>query len=180
MNRIRLAKFLAGSRANGPGLRDVFWTAGCSIHCPGCINPHLLDARGGVDVPLAEIEEVIDSRRDAIEGITFSGGEPADQPTAVAHLARFARSRGLSVVLFTGRTLEECMQHRGRRELIAACDLVLAGPYDRNAAQRTAPLLGSANQRIHFVTQRYGPDDLAEVPDAEIVMTGTRFVLSGL
>jgi len=180
MNSIRLAKFLPGSRANGPGLRDVFWTAGCSIHCPGCINPHLLDARNGVDVPLAEIEEVIDSRRDVIEGISFSGGEPTDQPAAVAHLARFARSRGLSVVVFTGRTLEECMMHRERRELIAACDLVVAGPYDRNAEQRTAPLLGSANQRIHFVTERYGPQDLAEVPNAEIVTNGTRIVLSGL
>lgn len=71
-------------------------------------------------------------------------------------------------------------RRKSHRMQPSACDPVVAGPYDRNAGQRTPPLLGSANQEIHFVTRRYGPRDLAEVPNAEIVMNGMQIVLSGL
>jgi anaerobic ribonucleoside-triphosphate reductase activating protein len=176
---IRLARVVPGSRANGPGLRDVFWTAGCSIHCPGCINPQWLDPSSGIDLPVSSVLEMLELRQAAIEGITFSGGEPTEQPEPVAEIAEAARRLGLTVLLFTGRTFDACRSDPLRRRLIDACDIVVAGPYLAGAPDRR-PLVGSANQRIHFVTGRYTQEDLHGIPDAEVIVDGSRLIITGL
>ncbi len=44
---IRLAADLQeDSIVDGPGLRAVLWTQGCSHHCPGCQNPQTWDFNG--------------------------------------------------------------------------------------------------------------------------------------
>ena len=177
---ISLAKIVLGSRANGPGLRDVFWTAGCTIGCEGCINPLFLDRAYGIEVPLHEVEEMLAARRDAIEGITFSGGEPTEQAEAVASLGRFAHSLGLSVVVFTGRTLTFTRQIPTLADLAEWADIVIAGPYVAAQREDHAPLLGSRNQTIHFLTGRYSENDLREIPDAEIRIDGTQLSVTGL
>ena len=177
---ISLAKIVLGSRANGPGLRDVFWTAGCMIGCEGCINPLFLDRAHGIAVPLREVEEMLTFRRDTIEGITFSGGEPTEQAEAVASLGRFAHSLGLSVVLFTGRTLVFARQIASLTDLAEWADIVIAGPYVAGQREDHAPLLGSRNQTIHFLTGRYSEENLRDIPDAEIRINGARISVSGL
>ena len=62
---------------NGAGLRVVLWVSGCTHHCPGCQNPQTWDAESGVlfdDQAKAEIFKEL--RKDYIDGITFSGGDP--------------------------------------------------------------------------------------------------------
>jgi anaerobic ribonucleoside-triphosphate reductase activating protein len=46
---LRLHGFVARSRANGPGIRAVVWTQGCTLGCPGCFNPgsHPSEGPGG-------------------------------------------------------------------------------------------------------------------------------------
>ena len=45
---IRLAADLqTDSIVDGPGLRAVIWTQGCSHNCPGCQNPTTHDFNGG-------------------------------------------------------------------------------------------------------------------------------------
>jgi len=176
---IRLARIVPDSRANGPGLRDAFWTAGCSIHCPGCINPQWLDPASGIDVPVAAVIAMIENRSAAIEGITFSGGEPTEQAEAVAAIAEAAHRLGLSVLLFTGRTMDACQADPSRRRLVQACDIVIAGPYREDLPDHR-PLLGSSNQRIHFTSGRYTENDLQGIPDMEMIIDGTRLVTTGL
>ena len=48
--------------------------------------------------------------------------------------------------------------------------MLIAGRFEER--QRLArDLRGSANKTVHFLSNRYGPADLAEVPVAEVVIT---------
>jgi anaerobic ribonucleoside-triphosphate reductase activating protein len=177
---IRLGRVLTGSRANGPGTRDVFWTTGCSIRCPGCINPHFLEAGAGINVGLGAIEDLLRKRCSDIEGITFSGGEPTDQSDAVTEIAGFAHQLGLSVVIFTGRALHECRHHPQWCAVLEHCDVLIAGPFEQEHRRRTQPLLGSANQQVHFLTSRYCEQDLQQTPNLELVIRGNVISISGV
>jgi anaerobic ribonucleoside-triphosphate reductase activating protein len=48
--------------------------------------------------------------------------------------------------------------------------VLLAGRYDERL-RLARGLMGSANKTAHFLTDRYGPKDLAAVPEAEVVIT---------
>ena len=62
---------------NGSGLRVVLWVAGCGHHCPGCHNPITHDPNGGIPFDDAAKEEIFaELKKDYINGITFSGGDP--------------------------------------------------------------------------------------------------------
>ena len=58
---IRLAADLqSDSIVDGPGLRTVIWTQGCSHHCKGCQNEQTWDFNGGGDkMELPSVEEIL-------------------------------------------------------------------------------------------------------------------------
>jgi len=156
----------------------VIWVAGCSIRCPGCINPHLLDPAAGRNVRIDALVELMERRVGTVEGITISGGEPTDQAAAVTRLATHARRLGLSVLLFSGRSLEEC--RRRFPDVLGHCDILVAGPFVAALSGRGDPLRGSSNQDVHFLGRRYGPGDLVGLPEFEISVQGDRFSMSGI
>lgn len=173
----RLAKILLGSRANGPGDRDVFWFSGCTIGCRGCVNPGFLEGAAGRSVPVDALARLFTERAPAIEGITLSGGEPTEQPEAAVALATAARGLGLSVVMFSGRTASWLREKQPA--LHDACDLIVAGPYVEHLPSR-GPLLGSANQEVVFVTDRYRAEDLVRIPRAEVHLGGRHLSVTGI
>lgn len=173
MSVLRIHHLAKGSRANGPGVRTVVWTQGCSIRCPGCHNPGTWDPAGGREVPVAELLEGVGLR------LTLSGGEPFEQAAACAALAEGVRARGGDVVVFTGRTLESLTSPSERR-LLAATDLLIDGPWEMERSLRTSPLRASANQRLHFFSPRIRPEDLREVPAAEWLGGESGAVITGV
>ena len=53
--KIRLASDLQpDSIVDGPGIRTVIWTQGCSHNCKGCHNPTTHDFKGGFSVNVEE------------------------------------------------------------------------------------------------------------------------------
>ncbi len=166
--RLRVAKFLPRTDAEGPGRRACVWVQGCSIRCHGCFNPHTWDARGGRESSVAELVEEL-RRAEGIEGVTFLGGEPFDQAEAVAAVAEGAQELGLSTMTFTGYTLDELRRvaRPGWAALLAATDLLVDGPFVAAAPDLRRPWVGSTNQRFHFLTPRYrGLEDvLTTLPD---------------
>jgi anaerobic ribonucleoside-triphosphate reductase activating protein len=114
---------------------------------------------------------------EGIEGVTFTGGEPFSQARALAEVARRVRSAGLSVFIFTGHELDELVQD-DRRQLLELADVVVAGRYIE--AERAVGLAwrGSGNQRVHLLSDRYGPVQMEEAPIAEfhLALDGTMTV----
>ncbi len=163
---IHVARWLHRSRVNGPGERFVLWVQGCSIRCPGCWNRDTWAHASREPMSVADVLREIDRAGD-VEGLTLTGGEPFEQSGALVPLVDAVRERGLSVMVFTGREDHE-MRDPASAALMARTDVLVAGRYI--ASQRSLDLAwrGSRNQRVLFLTDRYGPGDLPEAGEAEV------------
>jgi anaerobic ribonucleoside-triphosphate reductase activating protein len=160
---LSIAQIVPHTEAEGPGRRFALWFQGCPLRCPGCCNPEMLPFEGGRSMVLGEILTQI---RDAvkshgIEGITLLGGEPLAHAAGAAALARAVREFGLSVMVFTGYTLDEArrLPDPAVAELLALTDILVDGPYLREQPDTSRRWIGSTNQRVHFFSARYRADD---------------------
>src|SRR4051794_12274500 len=131
---LQVAQIVPCTEAEGPGRRFALWFQGCPLRCPGCCNPEFIPFEGGESVRLADVLAAVDEARgQGIEGITLLGGEPLAHAAGAAALAEAVRHRGLSVMVFSGYTIEEA---RGMRDpqvdaLLAHTDILVDGPYVR-------------------------------------------------
>ena len=157
------------SRVNGPGTRFVLWVQGCTRACPGCFNPethnHVPKTITALDSLVSSIQEQLGH----IEGVTLSGGEPFEQPDAILELLKRVRQQmpALSVLIFSGYTRKEIERIPGGPEILNLTDVLIAGPYNRLQHNGTE-LLGSSNQTIWLLTDRYSMQDIRRVPHTEL------------
>ncbi|MFC9996854.1 4Fe-4S single cluster domain-containing protein [Nocardia sp. NPDC127526] len=169
---------LTATEAEGPGRRTAIWVQGCTIRCRGCFNPHMWAAAGGTVVQVAEwIPRVLDEAAGAgVEGITLLGGEPFEQAAPLARLAAAAQARGLSVMTFTGYEYadltEWARRRRDIRDLLGRTDLLADGPFRADLLDRERPWVGSANQGLRALTERYRGLECVTAPDRVEVRVG--------
>jgi anaerobic ribonucleoside-triphosphate reductase activating protein len=178
---LRIHAFVPGSRANGPGVRAVIWTQGCSLGCAGCHNPETHPFAGGELIAPEDLFRRIAALGSTVEGVTVSGGEPLQQLRPLTALLRRVREEtDLSVLLFTGYRLEELSRMTQSGMLLACVDALIAGRYDHS--QRLArELRGSANKTIHLLSDRYTMDDLRAALPAEVIITAEgEVMISGI
>ena len=181
---LRVADVVRATEAEGPGRRFAVWLQGCPMRCPGCCNPEMLPFEAGRPVSVRRLLEALESaaKNEGIEGVTLLGGEPFAQAAGAAALAAAVRRR-LSVMVFTGYTLDELhrMADEAVGELIRQTDVLVDGPYRRDLPERRRRWVGSSNQRVHFLTDRYGPDDPCwRLPNSiEIRLRGGELAVNG-
>ena len=187
--RLQVAQIVPSTEAEGPGRRFALWFQGCPLRCPGCCNPEFIPFQGGEAMSLADVVRMLDEAsfrgakgdsRLSLRERTLAPRNAADrdrrlqrpgirhhpprrEPLAHAEgrgLAREARARGLTVMVFTGYLLEDA---RGMgpavNDLLAHTDILVDGPYVRELPDTARRWIGSTNQRIHFLTDRYRADD---------------------
>ena len=137
---MRILQIVKQTMADGPGIRNSIYVAGCDHKCPGCHNPQSWDFNGGTEMSVDEIlDQVVE---DGIE-ITITGGDPFYQEEELLNLLIKLWCLKKNVWVYTGFLYEEiqespCMQY---------INVLVDGPYI--AAQRiTNDFKGSANQRI--------------------------------
>jgi anaerobic ribonucleoside-triphosphate reductase activating protein len=108
---------------------------------------------------LEEIDSAAQNR--GVEGITLLGGEPFAHAAIASELAKALQQRSLTVMVFSGYTIEELHQKEDPsiEELIRHTDILVDGPYIRELPDNQRRWIGSTNQRIHFLTDRYQADD---------------------
>lgn len=160
---IRLHRYLPRTRAEGPGERFTLWVQGCHNGCPGCSAQALWDEEGGFPLSVEALLEQI-RQTPGIEGITLLGGEPMEQAEALSRLAAGVRAMRLSVLTFTGLTLEAIEKRADPHQLalLRNTDLLIDGPYLQTLHDTSRPWVGSKNQRYLFLTDRYSPRDIEE------------------
>ena len=160
---LRVAQIVPVTEAEGPGRRFALWFQGCPLRCPGCCNPEMLPFNGGVLMPPAAVVEQVRraASENGIEGITLMGGEPIAHAASAATLARETQTMGLSVMVFSGYTLAEARQSDDPAvaDLLAHTDILVDGPYLRDQPEPRRRWIGSANQQVHFLSERYRADD---------------------
>ncbi len=157
MLKVYLADFVEKTDLEGPGHRIALWFSGCNIRCSGCCNPHLFeqseDQKIDINDLFYKIEEIQNSDSD-IEGLTVLGGEPFDQPEALFELLKFSKVNGLSTMVFSGYSLSKIQKSRNDR-ILNFIDLLVDGPYLESQREVNRRWIGSANQKLHFMSDRY-------------------------
>lgn len=139
----------------GPGRRLALWFQGCALACPGCMSRHTWDSAGGRAATIGELLELWDTALGrGAEGLTISGGEPLEQPAALAALLRGAvrlrqrharKDRSADLLVYTGHEPGEVPAEVWAA--LAGADAVVTGRF-RVGEPTDLVWRGSANQRL--------------------------------
>lgn len=141
----------------GFGRRIGIWMQGCTVGCSGCIARDTWDFDQSRAVTVEEVVAWCESRLlDGRDGITISGGEPFDQPEALAELLKGLNELAalqdgeVDVLVYSGRNFRQ-LEYR-HTELLRQIDAVIAGPFMQHRPT-DKPWMGSANQELIALTQ---------------------------
>ena len=177
--KIRLSGFSHESFVDGPGIRVVVFVQGCENACEHCHNPESWDISAGEEHSVREVIKMIkdaagtsqrrnnttagmgmpavprdarkkDSLTREIQGVTFSGGEPFLQASALVKIATAVKRLGLDITVYTGYTYEELTMHRNEdiQALLALADFLIDGSYIHKLRDIGLKFRGSKNQRV--------------------------------
>lgn len=147
---IWLYRLYHNSVVDGPGRRTVIQTSGCTIQCKHCIVPRTHRLENGKLVSVSSIVAEVAARRGEHDGVTILGGEPFDQPGAVAELVSRLKSHGLHITLYSGYTIEQLIRKRlpSIDYILTHIDLLIDGPFIASLKDGAGEYRGSRNQRL--------------------------------
>lgn len=153
---LNIALTVSNTQSEGPGKRFAIWVQGCPLRCQDCCNPEMLDLIPKQQYTVSELTEIIFNTKE-IQGLTFLGGEPLLQSAALAELATLAQAQQLSVMVFTGYTYQHIKKCHNPdwNSLLAQTDLLISGPFDTKQRSTKRRWIGSDNQEIHYLSERY-------------------------
>lgn len=142
--QVRIAGIIENSISNGEGIRKVIFAQGCKHNCPGCFNKHTHSFTDGV---LYDINELANLCNDDwfIDGVTFSGGDPFEQPLQFTELAKLIN---VNIWCYTGYTFEEILLNEDKLKLLNEIDVLVDGKFDINKMSGDHKFRGSSNQRL--------------------------------
>lgn len=161
MPYLNLSEIRDCTEAEGPGKRFAIWCQGCDRHCKGCCNedkqPFI--AKHVVDTDDLKALILQSKEKNGIEGVSFIGGEPMLQPEGFADIAKWCHENGLSVLTFTGYLYQELLDMHNPHvdALLSNMDLLVDGPFVEALLDKERDWIGSTNQKLHFLTDRYAP-----------------------
>lgn len=159
---LNVHKVFHGSRIYGPGLRDVIWFKGCSLHCKGCINKELWSFDPESLYSPRELAETITSTE-----VTLLGGEPLQQAEILEFILEL-KKRDIGIILFTGYELKDLDERK--LSVTSLCDCVISGPFDHSKKDDSLYLMGSTNQRIDLFSSRYSMEDFRKPSSYEAIL----------
>ncbi len=146
---LRIAGTVNDSIVDGPGIRLTIFVQGCPHNCEGCHNPQTHDLSGGEVVGIDSLLEKVKGNP-LLDGVTFSGGEPFCQASALAELGRQIKELGLNVITYTGyefETLYASRDKNGWGELLGVTDILIDGKFILAQRSLDVKFRGSTNQR---------------------------------
>jgi anaerobic ribonucleoside-triphosphate reductase activating protein len=183
--------FVSGSRVNGPGLRAVVFFQGCTLGCRDCWNPESHTFAGEERTSVEVANWVVSAHQErALDGVTFSGGEPMQQVDALLALMETLRARipGLSFGMYSGYSEQELssgfywcrsdLTQRAKqdiwRRIQSHLDFAVLGRY-ATGHPSTLALRTSTNQKLTLFSERYEERDF-EPQEVEIHIDTQGFV----
>lgn len=157
---IDVYKILENTTVEGPGNRFCIWVQGCKKHCPHCWAKETWAFGIGQKYRITDLFSMIKNQQSSIEGVTFFGGEPFEQAKDLAELSKLIKSLGLSILCFTGYTIEELKSQNNNdvNNFLSQIDLLIDGGFEKENYDLSRPWVGSSNQRYHFLTNFYNPE----------------------
>lgn len=137
------------SIADGEGVRVTLFVSGCPHHCLGCHNPEGWNPNAGKKFTKDTFDKLIKLlKRDYIDGLTISGGEPfaPGNREEVFDICKKVKSilPDKNIWVYTGYDIEE----KYFSELGKYIDVIVDGKFIQSLRDITLPFRGSSNQRI--------------------------------
>lgn len=167
--------------AAGPGRRLAVWLQGCLKRCRGCANAPFQPLRTSRIVDVSELVRLL-ADAGGLDGISLSGGEPVLQAKALMPWLRAVRQANLSVLCYTGYTLEELNEaaetDAALKSFMALIDVLIDGDY-REALPRAGRYRPTSNQRLHYLSGRIAPGRDRHVSETVCRISGDAAVTVG-
>jgi len=166
------------SRVNGPGLRFVLWTQGCSKGCKNCFNPETWSFEKYKLLTPLEIFELI--KNSSVSGVTITGGDPLEQPEELLELLILLESLNLSkgIILFTGFTIDEINKDFLLRKSLGYIDVLIDGRFEEDK-RISSSLRGSENQNIIYFSSKIKEEELNIDQEVEVCLEGDKISVTG-
>ncbi len=142
-----------------PGkIAAVLFSQGCPFSCPFCHNPHLVDSKQFTKpISLNEVKSFLCSRRNEIEAIVFSGGEPTIHLT-LPLLIQEVKEMGFLTKLDTAGTNPEMIESLLKNDLLDYIAMDIKGPLARYAEiTRTAFPSDHIEKSIRLIVESHIP-----------------------
>lgn len=149
-NLVRLSSIIPNSLVNGPGMRKVIYAQGCKHNCKGCFNTHTHSFDLGLMWDINDLVRTV-INDPIIRGVTFSGGDPLEQPEEFGIIAKKIKTAKpkLNIWCYTGYTIEYILDHLNKYKLLLEnIDVLVDGKYDETQPDNTKSFRGSLNQRF--------------------------------
>lgn len=158
--KIRLNKAHFPVNGLGPGRRIGLWFQGCSIRCKGCAS---LDTWGTRPETTVDADQVVAWCRahldEGANGVTFSGGEPFDQPQGLLYIleqlkgyADQEKVNPFDVLCFTGLRFSDVdIIHP---KILSLLDAIVSEPF-LQASPTNKYLCGSENQVLRVLNEKW-------------------------
>lgn len=132
----------------GPGNRMVIWTIGCPHRCFNCSNRELWNENLQKEVDVKKLIKTVKNAFDnnIVDGITITGGEPffqKDLQTFLLGIKSFCND----ILVYTGY----CIKDVSTKNI----DVLIDGKYIDDMNDNKAPLRGSTNQNINYITKKH-------------------------
>jgi anaerobic ribonucleoside-triphosphate reductase activating protein len=167
------------SRVNGPGLRFVLWTQGCSKGCKNCFNPLTWSNEKNKIFTNDNLLELIKNFED-IDGITITGGDPFEQEYELLELlfslSSFNFKKG--IIVYTGFTIDEINENPIRRKCLDYLDILIDGRYvEENKI--SSGLKGSSNQNVFYFSDKVKEEEINIDQEIEIGFSEDTVFLTG-
>lgn len=141
---LSVAKIVASTSVDGPGLRSSLYLQGCKIRCEGCHNSQFWNYSEG---KMMTVEEVYDQLIDADENISILGGEPLLQYKPLRKLCKLIKkTTDKTIWLWSGYTYEQIQEKWP--EILQYIDVLVDGPFVMKLRDTSLQFRGSSNQRI--------------------------------
>ena len=153
--KLNIAYINTCTETEGPYKRLAIWFQGCNILCRGCCNPELQSLKIRHVMTVEELFNIIlvSKEKYDIEGVTFLGGEPTWQKGLIS-LVSLLKLNNIGTILFTGKRIEML-----DNDLVSNLDLIIDGKFEASKIDTKRNLIGSENQNIYFLTNRYKKDE---------------------
>ncbi len=161
----------------GPGRRIGIWVQGCSIGCKGCVSQDTWPADPGREMEVSQLLAWCrQTAAGGFDGVTISGGEPFEQPEALAALLdglndwRKTEKIDFDILCYSGYPYATLQKRH--TALLAKLDVLIPEPFVHNRPQAN-PWRGSSNQPLVLLSER-GRLRFGQYVDAPLEPAGKR------
>ena len=154
---MRIGGFNNFSLSDYPGhIATVIFTQGCNFKCGFCHNGSLIprDVPDNLLVPEKDVFEFLERRRNQLDGVVVSGGEPTIQPDLSIFLYKI-KNMGFSVKLDTNGSKPEVIESLLEEDLLDYLAMDIKAPLSsyKSIAQIPVSTIDDIMQSINLISR---------------------------